>query len=96
MKTLVGWVFNRVTDTADWLTWVLRCLLTKNYKTENPKNYKCQNIILKLFTSCINQFLQDHCEINKLVTTEYTGDKKNICSYLEQNNLRLIKPYYRR
>ena len=40
--------------------------------------------MLKLYTSCINQFLQDHCEINKIVTTEQAGRKKDVWGCLEQ------------
>ena len=40
--------------------------------------------MLKLHTSCINSFLQDHCEINKIITTEQAGGKKDIWSCLEQ------------
>ena len=39
---------------------------------------------MKLYTSCINQFLQDHCEINKIVTMEEAGGK---ASRVAQNNL---------
>ena len=58
---------------------MLTCLLPKDDETENTKNYwrvACQNIMLKLYTSCINQFLQDHCETNK-ITTEQAGGKKD-------------------
>ena len=34
--------------------------------------------MLKLYTSCINQFLPDHCEINKIVTTQQAGGKKDV------------------
>ena len=40
--------------------------------------------MLKLYTSCINQFLQDHCEINKIVTTEQAGGMKDVWGCLEQ------------
>ena len=41
-------------------------------------------MISKLYTSCINQFLQDHCDINKIVTDEQVGGKKEIWGCLEQ------------
>ena len=44
----------------------------------------CQNIMLKLRTSCINRFLQHHCEINKIITTEQAGGKKDVWGCLEQ------------
>ena len=62
-------------------------LLPKTDETENASNYRpiaCQNIMLKLYTSCINQFLQDHCEINKIVTTEQAGRKNDVWSCLQQ------------
>ena len=40
--------------------------------------------MLKLHTSCINQFLQDHCEINKMVTMKHAGSKKDVWGCLEQ------------
>ena len=40
--------------------------------------------MLKVHTSCINEFLQDHCEINKIITTEQAGGKKDIWGCLEQ------------
>ena len=40
--------------------------------------------MLKVHTSCINEFLQDHCEINKIITTEQAGGKKDVWSCLEQ------------
>ena len=73
--------FSGLTDIPEWLARVLTCLLPKNDETENPKNYRpitCENIMLKVHTSCINEFLQDHCEINKIITTEQAGGKKDI------------------
>ena len=40
--------------------------------------------MLKLYTSFINQVLQDHCEINKIVTTEQAGGKIDVWRCLEQ------------
>ena len=61
--------------------------LQKNSETRNPKNYRIvalHNIILKLYTSCINQYLQHHCEVHDIVTTEQGGGKKDIWSCLKQ------------
>ena len=65
--------FSELINTPEWLSRALTSLLPKNDETENPKLYRliaCLNIMLKLYTSCINQLLQDHCEIYKIVTTE--------------------------
>ena len=59
----------------------------KNSNTHLAENYRhiaCQNIISKLYTSCINQFLQDHCDSNKIVTDEQAGDKKEVWGCLAQ------------
>ena len=40
-------------------------LLPKNGETNKAKNYRpiaLQNIMLKRYTSCVNQLLQDHCQ----------------------------------
>ena len=39
--------------------------------------------MLKLYTSCISQ-LQDHCEINKVITTEQAGGRKDTWGCLKQ------------
>ena len=39
---------------------------------------------LKLYTSCINEFLQDHCDSNKIITNEQAGDRKEVWGCLEQ------------
>ena len=87
LALLFNKAFSGLIDTPEWLARALTRLLPKNDETENPKNYRpiaCQNIMLKLYTSCINQFLQDHCEINKIVTTEQAGGKKDVWGCLEQ------------
>ena len=38
----------------------------------------------KLYTGCINLFLQDHCETNKIITTEQAGGEKEVWGCLEQ------------
>ena len=79
--------FSGLIDILEWLARALTRLLPKNDETENPKNYRpiaCQNIMLKLYTSCINRFLQDYCEINKTITTEQAGGKKDVWGCLEQ------------
>ena len=56
-------------------------LLPKNAETQVAKNCQpiaCLNIIYKLYTSCLNMFLCDHCEMNNIITSEQAGGKKNI------------------
>ena len=40
--------------------------------------------MFKLYTSCINTFVQQSCEMINIVTTEQTGGKRGICGCLEQ------------
>ena len=79
--------FSGLIDIPEWLTRALTRLLPKNDETEHPKNYRpiaCQKIMLKLYTSFINRFSQDHCEINKIITAEQAGGKKDVRGCLGQ------------
>ena len=40
--------------------------------------------MLKLYTGCINQFLQDHCKRSNIITAEQAGGKKEVWGCLEQ------------
>ena len=54
-------------------------LIPKHENTKTAKNYRpiaCLNLTYKLYTSCLNLFIQDHCELNKIVTDEQAGGKK--------------------
>ena len=60
-----------------WLTRAHTQLLLKNENTPKAKNYHpiaCQNLMFKLYTSCINTFVQQHCETD-IATTEQAGGK---------------------
>ena len=62
-------------------------MLPKNENTHIAKNYRpiaCQNLMFKLYTSCINTFVQQHCEMNNIVTTEQAGGKRGVWGCLEQ------------
>ena len=62
-------------------------LLPKNDQTNWAKNYRpivLQNIMLKLYTGCINQFLQDHCNRSNIITAEQAGRNKEVWGCLEQ------------
>ena len=61
-------------------------LLPKNDQTNWAKNYRpiaLQNIMLKLYTGCINQFLQDHYQRSNIITVEQAGGKKEVWGCLE-------------
>ena len=62
-------------------------LFPKNDQTNWAKNYRpiaLQNIMLKLYTGCINQFLQDHCQRSTIIIAEQAGGKKEVWGCLEQ------------
>ena len=42
------------------------------------------NIFYKLCTSCLNIFLQNHCEINGIITSEQAGGKTSAWGCTEQ------------
>ena len=60
--------------------------LPKNEQTQEAKSYRliaCLNIINKLYPSCLNSFLCNHCETN-IITPEQAGGKKKIWGTTEQ------------
>ena len=62
-------------------------LIPKNENTTIAKNYcliACLNLMYELYTSCLNLFIQDHCEANGIVTEEQAGGKKGIWVCAEQ------------
>ena len=74
-------------ELPSWLTRSRTQLLSKNENTHTAKNYRpiaCQNLMFKLNTSCINTFVQQHCEINNIVTTEQAGGKRGVWGCIEQ------------
>ena len=44
----------------------------------------CQNLRFKLYTGCIDTFLQNHCEINNIITSEQAGGKRDVWVCVEQ------------
>ena len=80
-------ILNKEVDIPTWFTRARTKLIAKNSNTHLAENYRpiaCQNIISKLYTSCINQFLQHHCGSNKIVIDEQAGGKKEVRGWLEQ------------
>ena len=73
--------FEGLTTLPDWLTLAKTILLPKNEHTQAAKNYRpiaCLNLTYKLYTSCLNNFLEHHCRINNIITVEQAGGKKGI------------------
>ena len=68
-------------DLPNWLTLARTTLLPKSQDTKNAKNYRsipCLNIAYKLYTSCLNIFVQNHCEINEIITSKQAGEKRGV------------------
>ena len=62
-----------------WLTLTKTSLLPKNVEKELAKNYRpiaCLNFMYKIYTSCLNLFLYDHCHYHKIITSERAVAKK--------------------
>ena len=79
-------------DLPDWLSLAKTTLTSKNENTRIAKNYRpiaCLNIMYKLYTSCLNIFLQEHCIRNNTITPEQAGGKPEVGGSIEQ--LRLNK-----
>ena len=87
LSSLFNQALNGRVEIPKWMAKAKTSLLSKNKETKNPKNYRpiaLQNIMLKLYTSCINKFIQHHCVTNNIVTTEQAGGKKDVWGCLEQ------------
>ena len=83
-----------------WLTLARTSLLPKNTKAELAKNYRpiaCLNFMYKIYTSCLNSFLYDHCHHHKIITSEQAAgekgywDAQNGCWSINQLHEWLIK-----
>ena len=62
-----------------WVTLARTSLLPKNTETELANNCRpiaCLNIMYKIYTSCLNSFLYDHCHCHKIIATEQAAGKK--------------------
>ena len=87
LAALFNRTLNSVIEIPNWLAKAKTKLLPKNSGRKQPNNYRpiaLQNIMLKLYTSCMNQLLQHHCDINNIVTIEQAGGKKDMWGCLEQ------------
>ena len=70
-----------------WMAKAKTVVLPKNDQTNWAKNCRpiaLQNLMLKLYTDCINQFLQDHSKRSNIITAEQAGGKKEVWGCLEQ------------
>ena len=71
----------------NWLSTAYTALLPKTKDTHIEKNYRpitCLNVIYKLYTSCINEFLVDHVYNNNIITQEQAAGKKGVWRTIEQ------------
>ena len=71
----------------NWLTLARTTPLPKSQDTKNAKNYRpivCLNIVCKLYCSCLNIFLQNHCEVNEIITSEQAAGKRSVWGCTEQ------------
>ena len=62
-------------------------LIPKNKNTKIAKTYRstvCLNFMCKLYISCLNLFIQDHCGSNKIITDKQAGGKKGTWGCAEQ------------
>ena len=61
------------------LTEARTTLIAKSEHTKNAKNYRriaCLDLSYKIYTSCLNIFLTDHCSQNNIITSEQAASKK--------------------
>ena len=85
--TLLQNTYEGEIDLPDWLSLAKTTLTSKNQNTPIAKNYRpiaCLNIIYKLYTSCLNIFLQEHYIRNNTITPEKAGGKPDVWGCIEQ------------
>ena len=74
-------------DLPDWLSLAKTTLTPKNENTHIAKNYRpiaCLNFMYKIYTSCLNIFLQEHCIRNNTITPEQADGKPQVWGCIEQ------------
>ena len=79
LRKLLSEVWDGNIELPSWLVKLKTILLAKNDETKNSKNYRpiaCLNVVYKLFTGILNQFLEDHCITNNIIAVEQAGGKK--------------------
>lgn len=79
LQNLMSQVWEGKIELPSWLVTLKTILLANTNETKNPKNYRpiaYLNITYKLFTGILNYFLEDHCIINDIISTEQAGGKK--------------------
>ena len=70
-----------------WLSLAKTTLTPKNENNRTAKNYRpisCFNIMHKIYTSCLNIFLQEHCIRNNTNAPEQAGRKPKVWGCIEQ------------
>ena len=75
------------TEIPDWLAISRTILQPKNVNTHMAKNYRpiaCLNIMYKLYTGIINQFIDEHCSSNSIIAVEQAGGKRGSWGCSEQ------------
>ena len=80
--------FEGSTTLPDWLILAKTILSTKNENTHAAKNYRlisCLNLTYKLYTRCLNNFLEHLCRTNSIITTEQAGGKNGTWVTTEQS-----------
>ena len=85
--TLLQNTYDGEIDLPDWLSLAKTTLTLENENTHTAKNYRpiaCLNIMYKIYISCLNIFLQEHCIRNNTITAEQAGGKPHVWGCIEQ------------
>ena len=79
--TLLQNTYDVEIDLPDWLSLAKTTLTPNNENNHTAKNYRpiaCLNIMYKIYTSCLNIFLQEHCIRNNTISPEQAGGKPQV------------------
>ena len=74
-------------EIPEWLVKARTALAAKNRNTHDPKNYRpiaCENIMMKVYTGCLDLLIEEHCIENKIIFSEQAGAKKGMWGCADQ------------
>ena len=76
LTKLIGETYQGRTQLPQWITTTRTILLPKSHETKCAKSYRpiaCQNIVFKVYTGVENNFIQEHCTSNNIITPQKTA-----------------------
>ena len=87
LKRSLEKVFLKQVEIPTWLITTKTILMAKSKETNNEQNYRpiaIQNIMYKIYTGIIAEFVMEHCTRNAIVTEEQAARKRGSWGSVDQ------------